>query len=213
MSKFLLRVVLISFSLFVFGNATAALTENKDYILIKNQPTNHENNQGKIEVIEFFSYGCSYCYKLEPEIVSWLAEQPSNVTFKRIAIPRKGKWFAYAKFFYALGMISPTEQTRIMPLIYKAIHEQKLNLEDENELLDWAESENVDRHLLEQFYQSDDVEQQVSQALDLAKSYELQYVPTIIVNNKYQIILDSSNNYAGTKEKLKELIELAAAND
>lgn len=214
MYKSVIKMVMISLFLFIFGSASAELTENKDYIILKNHPLNPavDSVKDKIEVIEFFSYGCSYCYKLEPQILAWLAEQPTNVSFKRIAIPRKGKWLSYARLFYALDMLSPAEQTRITPIIYAAIHEQKLNLDGDNELLDWAASQNVDRNLLENYYQSPDVTQQVEQAFDLAKSYELQYVPTIIVNGQYQIVLDSSNDYAGTKEKLTELVKMAQTN-
>lgn len=212
MIRSILRVSLITLSFFIVGMANAELTENKDYVVLKNPPTYENIPQGKVEVIEFFSYGCSYCYKLEPELLAWLTEQSPNVTFKRIAIPRKGKWFAYARLYYALGLIPSKEQARITPLIYNAIHEQKLNLEDDNELLDWAASENVDREQLAKYYQSVDVDKSIAQAFELAKSYELQYVPTIIVNNKYQLQLDSSNNYAGTKEKLAELVKLAETN-
>ncbi len=44
------------------------------------QPTQHAD---KIEVIEFFWYGCPHCYHFEPTLEKWLKNLPKNVEFIR----------------------------------------------------------------------------------------------------------------------------------
>lgn len=207
MNNFLKAALIVS----LLGTSSlsfATLVENKDYIVLENSVTDTSTEQEKIEVIEFFNYGCPYCYMMESELSDWLTDKPENVEITKIAIPRKGKWTEYARFFYALGMISPQEQKRISPLIYFAIHEQKLNFDNPDEIFSWAENHNIDRQLLEQYYYSNEVTDKMNQAIELAKDYNLKYVPAIYVNHQYQLILDSSNHYQDTKEKLNELIQM-----
>ena len=58
--------------------------EGKDYVRLKNpQPT---ETGKKIEVIEFFSYGCPHCNDLEPILDAWLAKLPPDVQFRRVPV-------------------------------------------------------------------------------------------------------------------------------
>ncbi|WP_392562910.1 thiol:disulfide interchange protein DsbA/DsbL [Orbus sturtevantii] len=208
MSKFISKIVVIILSLTLVNSTFAVLLENKDYVILEKPVSTSPSSSTQVEVIEFFSYGCPYCYTLEPQINAWLSQKPDNVNFTRVAIPRKGKWVEYARLFYALEMISHQEQERMTPLIYAAIHDQGLNFGNINEIFDWAESENVDRALLEKFYNSQDVTEKLSQAVTLAQAYNLQYVPSIYIDGKYQILINSANQYQDVKDKLNEFIEI-----
>lgn len=204
----ILKIIVIIFSLNIVSPAFATLIEGKDYLVLDGPETEYSVHHEKIEVIEFFSYGCPYCYILEPELALWQEEKPENVVFTRIAIPRKGRWIEYARLFYSLDMISVQEQERILPLIYSAIHEQKINLDDADKIIDWVAEQGIDRDMFTQYYHSQQVTDKLSEALELAQYYNLKYVPSIYVNNEYQLLLDSSNNYQNTKDKLNELIKI-----
>src|SRR2546421_1621492 len=66
------------------------------------QPAQPVSEPGKIEVIEFFWYGCPHCYNLEPSLNAWLKKKPADVVFKRVhAIPSEA-WGLYAYIFYTL---------------------------------------------------------------------------------------------------------------
>ena len=55
-----------------------AQVQGQDYqLLTPPQPT---ATPDKVEVIEFFSYGCPHCYALQPQVVKWAAELPANVS-------------------------------------------------------------------------------------------------------------------------------------
>jgi protein-disulfide isomerase len=78
------------------GSASAQLVEGKNYDRIKNpQPTESGN---KIEVIEFFSYGCPHCAELEPFLETWLAKLPPDVAFRRVPVMFQDRWIPLAKF-------------------------------------------------------------------------------------------------------------------
>ena len=44
-------------------------------------PQPHE--AGKVEVIEFFWYGCPHCYAIESSVNAWVKSKPADVVFKR----------------------------------------------------------------------------------------------------------------------------------
>lgn len=209
MIKVVIHLVMMSLLLIVAQISSATLIENQDYVVLDKQSQTDNSSNDKIEVVEFFSYGCPYCEMIEHEISAWLKDKPANVRFTRLAIPRKGKWLTYTRFFYALEMISSAEQERILPLIYDTIHTQKINLDNEKDIFTWAKKQNVDLDLLAKYFPSEQIDQQIEQALALSKSFQLQYIPAIYVNGKYQLILDSKNQYKGTKEQLNELIKVA----
>src|SRR5262249_8400621 len=66
----------------------------------------HTYNPGKIEVAEFFWYGCPHCYNLEPFIESWLKKKPADVAFVRIPAILGDEWARAAAFFYPLASMA-----------------------------------------------------------------------------------------------------------
>ncbi len=64
--------------------AQAQLVANRDYVII--EPAQLTDNPSKIEVIEFFNYGCPHCNDLHPNILKWAAKLPSDVAFKRLPV-------------------------------------------------------------------------------------------------------------------------------
>ena len=66
--------LLAAFAMSVAG--AAEVVEGKDYVRLKNaQPV---ETGKKIEVIEFFSYGCPHCNDLEPILDAWIALNTSG---------------------------------------------------------------------------------------------------------------------------------------
>ena len=79
---------------------SAEITEGKDYIILTNpQPT---KNNGKIEVLEFFWYGCPHCDHLHPHIKTWLKNKPEDVSFHHVPTIFRTSWVPGAKIFYAI---------------------------------------------------------------------------------------------------------------
>ena len=78
----------IAISLMLFSGLISAqspkIEEGFDYrILPVAQPV---DAKGKVEVIEFFWYGCPHCYDFEPELSAWVKRQPKDVVFKRVPV-------------------------------------------------------------------------------------------------------------------------------
>src|SRR6187455_872762 len=78
--------------------ASAQSGEGREYVRLK-QPVPVETGK-KIEVIEFFSYGCPHCAELEPHLDAWLAKLPQDVAFRRVPVMFQQRWTPLAKIYY-----------------------------------------------------------------------------------------------------------------
>ena len=88
---------------------------------------------GKVEVMEFFWYGCPHCYHFEPDLNAWLKRKPDNVSFIRQPAIFSALWGPHAKAFFtaeALGILN-----RLHPDFYDAIQNQHEPLEKEEALI------------------------------------------------------------------------------
>lgn len=184
----------------------AKLVEGQDYLRLANPQVATSET---INVVEFFSYGCPYCFLVEPQIATWRAGQPDSVQFDRIAIPRQDRWLDYAQLFYALVRYSPAQEARLTPIIYQAIHQQKITFDNAQMLIDWVSQHGVDKKQLTDLFYSSSVTSDINQGLKLSQQFELKYVPSVFVDGRYQLILNSQNNYADFVNQLNELIQLA----
>jgi len=178
-----LTVFFLVFSLGLINltSANAEIVEGKDYtVLTKPQPA---EGGGKIEVLEFFWYGCPHCYSLHPHLKSWLANIPGDVSFQYVPAIFRPNWVPAAKLFYAIETLGMTGS--LHDKIYDAIHRDKIDLNNESVLFDWIEKQGIDRKKFENTYQSFGVQNQVSKSTQMSRQYELTGVPALVINGKY----------------------------
>jgi len=191
--------VIIALLLAVFaGGAVAEIKEGKDYaVLPQPQPT---DAKGKVEVTEFFWYGCPHCYEFEPTLTKWLKTLPKDVAFRRIPADF-GRWTAGAKLYYALDTIG--EEERLHKDLFDAIHLERLNYNLESEVTDWLVKKGVDRKKFSDALNSFSVQSKVSRAQQMSAAYALTGVPTIVIGGKYS----TNNGMAGSYEALPAIMD------
>jgi thiol:disulfide interchange protein DsbA len=161
--------------------AQSGVEEGREYIRLKN-PQPVETGK-KIEVIEFFSYGCPHCNDLEPYLDAWVAKLPSDVQFRRVPVMFQQRWEALAKIYYTLDAMG--EEARLSPEVFKAIHVNNLPLYQEKAFFDWAASKGLDRNKVAEVYGSFAVNSKFNRAKSLAAAYNIQSVPTMAVDGKF----------------------------
>jgi len=188
------------------ASASAELVEGKNYVRMQNP---HPVETGKqIEVVEFFSYGCPHCAALEPYLDTWLAKLPADVAFRRVPVMFQQRWVPLAKIYYTLDALGKTE---LSPEVFKAIHQEGKALWDTTAFLDWAASKGLDRKKVEDVFSSFGVEGKVKRALQLAQEYNIQAVPTVIVDGKFVTSSDRVGTHANLPAAIDELVAKARA--
>ena len=156
--------------------------EGREYTVLT--PIQATDAKGKIEVTEFFWYGCPHCYELEPLIQKWLKTLPGDVVFHRVhALFPGNKWLADAKTYYtleAMGLLDKLHQD-----VFDAIHRERVRMNDEATLFAWMEKKGVDRKKFTDTYSSFTVQSKAQRAMQLSQAYRLDGVPALAVNGKY----------------------------
>jgi thiol:disulfide interchange protein DsbA len=96
---------------------------------------------GKVEVTEFFWYGCPHCYAMEPFINSWLKGKPADVVFKRVPTYNES-WAPMVTLYYTLEAMGVVEQYH--QKVFDAIHKDHVNLNNKGKRDEWLKANGID---------------------------------------------------------------------
>lgn len=144
------------------------------------------DNPAKIEVVEFFSYGCPHCNDFNPVIHAWAAKQPADVVFKKVPITfGRAAWANIAKLYYALEITG--DLARLDADVFKAIHAERTALFDEKVMAEWLAKKGVDPKKFSEAYNSFGVMSKVKRGDQMAQAYRISGVPALAVDGKYMV--------------------------
>jgi protein dithiol oxidoreductase (disulfide-forming) len=176
-----------------------AQTVGKDYTLIS--PAQPTEDASKIEVIEFFSYGCPHCADFNPLLHAWAAKLPGDVVLKKVPITfGRAAWANIARLYYALKVTGDFE--RLDGEVFKAIHNDRVNLFDEKSLFEWVAKKGVDQKKFAEAFSSFGVMSQVKRGDQLAQAYKIQGVPALAIDGKYLVGGKDFNEQLAIADKL-----------
>jgi protein dithiol oxidoreductase (disulfide-forming) len=187
---------------FVFAGAAWSQAGPPYSLLNPPQPT---DGSGKVEVIEFFWYGCPHCYALEPAVNAWLKTAPKDVVFKRIPAFPSDAWGRDALMYYtleAMGLLDTYHEK-----VFDAIHRDKVNFASNSKRDEWFKANGIDPAKFAEVEKSFAVVSKLSRARQLTQSYKVDSVPRIIVNGKY---VTSAEQAGGVDKLFPEVDQLIA---
>ncbi len=182
--------------LFLFSSLLKA--ESLGYETIT--PAQPTHDPAKIEVIEFFWYGCPHCYDFEPLLNKWKETIPKNVEFIREPAAFNETWTKHAKAYYtaeALGVVD-----KIHADFFDAVQNKGEELQTEDQLAKFFVAHGVKEADFHEAYNSFPVDAKIRQAPAMAARYGITGVPAIIINGKYK----TNGKIAGSHEKMIEVM-------
>lgn len=183
-----IRNALFALALVLSAPGFADVTAGTDYRTI--DPPQHPETVGKIEVLEFFSYGCPHCNEFYPLINAWVAKHPKDVVFKRVAAGLgRTAWTNLAKTYYTLEATG--DLTRLDAAVFHAIHEEHKPLFDEKAISQWVGQHGVDPVKFNTAFESFGVNTKTNQAEEMIETYKVDGVPALTVDGKYLILGNS----------------------
>jgi len=186
----------------------AALEEGKNFTtLAPPQPT---SQHGKIEVVEFFSYGCPHCAHFYPLLNAWVAKLPPDVLFRRVPVGfNRDLWINLQRAYYALD--ASGDLARLDGPLFHALHEERKPLVDESSLSDWVGSNGGHADKFAAAYISLQINKETVQADQMAADYRIEGVPTLAIDGRYLTRgAASADEEAGLKDLLATADELIA---
>ena len=139
---------------------------------------------GKIEVVEFFWYGCPHCNHFEPFLNPWIGKLPPDVAFRRVPVAFRENPFGIHQRLYfaveAMGLL-PTLHSKI----FHAIHEDQLKLDKPELIQDFVAKQGVDAAKFMALMESFGVQTKCRQARALADAYKIDGVPALGIAGQY----------------------------
>lgn len=168
--------------------------------------------RGKVEVAEFFWYGCGHCYALDPALESWKTGKAEYVEFTRVPVIWSPQHRQHAKLYYTIQALGKPE---LHAKVFDAIHQHGKPLSGASDelaralALEFFKEHGVTEAEFDKAYDSMPVTASLNRADDLTQRYQVGSVPLLFVNGKYQ----TSVSMAGTPEKLLSLIDDLAASE
>jgi protein dithiol oxidoreductase (disulfide-forming) len=183
----------------VFAQANGAFNEIK--------PPLHVDADGKIEVLEFFWYGCIHCYNLEPKIDAWLKTLPKDVEFRRVPAVLSDRWGHDATIFYAfeaMGLLDKLHRP-----FFEAIHVNRLRTDNAASLNGWLEKQGLDPKKVNDVARSFGVQSKVKRAIRLTSDYKIEGTPAMAVHGRYTVpasdaMFDTVNQLVAAVRKNKQ---------
>jgi len=160
----------------------------------------------KVEVREFFWYGCPHCYVLEPYLDNW--QVPDSAQFVRTPATFNELWTTHARVYYVLQEMGRIDE--LHPVFFDALHKRQLRLTDAASIAGFFEGHGIPADKFQSAWRSLLVDTRVGKADKAVRAYGLKSVPSFAVNGKYLVAPSMVTSYAEFIEVLNYLIALEA---
>ena len=186
-------LIVLVLSLFCSSAFSKDYQEGRHYELIEPLPT---RNPEKIEVIEFFWFGCGHCFSLEQLIKDWKSEVSSEVDFFRLPVVWNAQTKTHAKLFFAAETLQVPEAIQG---IFSAIHYNRKMMLSDKEIIPFFQGYGIQEDKYLAATNSFGLKNNLRKAELFAFKYGIKGVPAFIVNGKYKV---SATREIGTEDLL-----------
>jgi thiol:disulfide interchange protein DsbA len=164
--------------------------------------TEKQQESKDIIIYEFFWYGCPHCYNLEPTMDRIEADLEKDTKVVKLPVALRDSWIPHAKLYYALKQMDKIDQ--VHNLIFEEIHLEDNRLNTEQQMIDFLGKHGIDTDKFLEKYNSFGTEARIKKASNLAKKYQIDSVPTIIINGKFL----TSGSYVSSYDELYGVVNL-----
>jgi len=161
--------------------------------------------QGKVEVLEFFWYGCPHCNAFEPRFDPWARRQPADVVVKRVPVAFRDDFVPQQRLYYTLEALGKVDELHAK--VFHAVHMGHDPVNREDLILAWAGKQGLDTTKFKELYNSFTVASRVQRAIQLQNAYKVQGVPSIGIAGRYY----TDGTLAGSMDRLLQITEYLIA--
>jgi protein dithiol oxidoreductase (disulfide-forming) len=144
---------------------------------------NSDAPPGKIEVIEFFWYSCPHCNAFEPKLNAWIQKQPADVVIKRVPVAFRDDFVPQQRLFYtleAMGKLDPLHGK-----VFHAIHAERSPLQREEQIVEWADKQGLDKAKFKEIYNSFSVSSKARRAAQIQDQFKVSGVPALGIAGRF----------------------------
>ncbi len=180
--------------------------QGRDYVVL-DSPQPVETGE-RIEIIEFFYYGCPVCYESQPHIARWLLKTGPAVVLRRVPAVSSEGWEAFAKTYYALEATGNLQ--RLHWPVFDNHHFDGKRLNEVKNLLEWLAQNGVDQNKFLEAMNSPEVAAKVAGAQKMLETYNVRGVPTMVVDGKFATSARMANGVKEMMDVVEFLVQRAS---
>ena len=169
------------------------------------KPPQPVETDGKIEVLEFFWYGCPHCYSLEPVIEAWSKKLAPDVAFRRTPAVFNERWALDAAIFYAfeaLGVLG-----RLHRPLFDAIHQDHLRTDGKEARDQWLQKNGVDPKKFEDTLKSFGIQSKLRRATQQTIAYKIDGTPAMAVQGRYTVSAEQGRTQQGLLATVDRIVD------
>ena len=184
--KLITRYLRLAIGVAALALSAAVLAQpvaGRDYLRM--DPPQPTDSGKKVEVREFFWYGCPHCNNLQPSLDAWLKRKSADVEFRRTPAVFQDSWVPLTTAYYTLDALGLVE--KLHHQVFAAVHEQKIRLSSPAVLFDWVEKQGVNRQKFIGAYNSFGVRSRVQRSIEMTRLYDISGTPALAVDGKYLV--------------------------
>jgi thiol:disulfide interchange protein DsbA len=156
---------------------------------------------GKVDVLEFFWYGCPHCNDLEPTLDEWVRKLPAEAAFRRVPVGFASVHEMHQRLYFTLESMGKLDA--LHRKIFAAIHVQRQRLDREADQAAFVAAHGVDAAQFSKLWRDATVTGKVQQAKRLVDAYKIDGVPAIGVAGRYY----TAGSLAGDNKRSLQVAE------
>jgi len=181
----------------------SAVQANEPFQII--EPAQKADDPSKIEVLEFFHYGCPHCRDFHPLITAWKKKLPADVAFRAVpAVWNNAQLGGLARLFYTAQVTG--DLAALEPAIFAAVQDDKRPLFNEQQVSEWIAGKVGDAAKFIETYKSFGVGSMVQRADQLVRAMKIQGVPSMVVGGRYLTSASLTGSHENALKVADELI-------
>lgn len=157
-----------------------------------------EDQDDRIEVIEFFAYNCKFCYQFEAHIADWLKTKANDVSFAREHVWWSNNPSALARAYYVAVELDVLP--KVHTAMFKAIHDHKLSMSRKDRLsMLFVNGAEVEPDTFDKTYRSDGVTERLQDCTTKMRVWRIAAAgtPSLVVGGKYLIDSEMAGGHGG----------------
>ncbi len=157
---------------------------------------------GKLEVVEFFWYGCPHCNEFEPALEAWTKTLPADVLFRRAPVAfRPEPHGTHQRLYFAI------EAMGLIPALHRkvfyAVHNERQMLDKPADISAFVSKNGVDGAKFLDVFNSFSVQTKARQAHQLSEAYKIDGVPALGVQGRFY----TSGSLAGSNDRALAVVD------
>lgn len=201
--RFLAVVLGLMLPFMAYAEDAAKYKEGQHYTIIEGAPK--PGKTGKIEVTEFFWYGCGHCYNFEPLIQKWKSGIASDVTFTATPAVWRDPMVPHAKMYYTARSLKLLD--KLHPVFFNYLNRAPGGaaraLQTSDQIANLVKQHDVDADAFVATMESFAVNSQLQQGLARQKAASITGTPEMVVAGYYLV----SSSKAGSHQAMLDVVD------